>query len=261
MHKLLRALGCFSYLLLLAGAFGVIAYFTFNYFVRRGVTPAPELSGLSRADAEALLADQGLRFSLTEGEDRWDDRVPAGHVVLQKPRGGTLVKRGRSIEVVLSRGPQMIEVPAMVGTAGQAAQVTLAAAGLTLGRTLGIWSDAGPAGSVVAQVPLAGALVERSAPIDLFFSLGARATYVMPDLVNRDYEKVRQFFESRGFRLGRVSYESYAGLQAGKVLRQYPVAGHPLRTGDVISLDVSASDGPVSARAAPRAERPGAPTT
>lgn len=259
MHRLLRVLGCFTYAMVLAGAFGVIAYFTFNYFVRRGVTPAPELSGLPRAEAEALLADQGLRFSHPEGEDRWDDTVPVGHVLLQKPRAGTLVKRGRAIEVVLSRGPQRIEVPAMVGSAGQAAQVTLSAAGLTLGRTLGLWSDAGPPGSVIAQVPRPGILVERSTPIDLFFSLGARVTYVMPDLVDSNYENVRRFFEGRGFRLGRVSYENYAGLPPGKVLRQYPVAGHPLRSGDVISLDVSAVEGSQATRGAVRPQQPGVP--
>jgi len=242
--KLLRLLGCASYAAVLAFAFGAVAYGAFNVFVRRGVTPVPELFGLSEEEAQALLADQGLDMSGSERDDRYDDEVPAGHVVLQKPRAGTLVKRESTVGVVLSRGPQRIEVPSVSGVATQAAQVTLAAADLTVGRTLGVWSSAAPPGSVVAQRPSAGSLVERSAPIDLFVVRESLETYVMPDLVRGDYERVRLFFESRGFRIGRVSYETYAGLPPGTVLRQFPQAGHPLRRGDVISLDVTNPETP-----------------
>ena len=79
--------------------------------------------------------------------------------------------------------------------------------------------------------------------MDLFVSLGSTAeTYVMPDLIRRRLEEVRRYFEGRGFRIGRVSFEEYAGVPAGTVLRQFPLAGHPLRRGDVISLGVVAPD-------------------
>ena len=53
------------------------------------------------AQAEAMLADQGLRLAWSEEGDRYDDRVPAGHILMQRPRAGTLVKRGRAVTVVL----------------------------------------------------------------------------------------------------------------------------------------------------------------
>ncbi len=233
--------------------FGLVAYVAFSQFVRSGVTPAPELFGLPEGEAAALLTDQGLRCIWSDEDDRYHERVPAGHVMMQRPRAGTLVKRGSAVTVILSRGPQLIQVPAVVGTALQAAQVTLTAAGLTLGRTVYLYSAAGPSGLVIAQQPAVGSRVERAAPVDIFLSLESSGeTFLMPDLINHRYDEVRAFFERRGFRLGRVSYEPYP-TAPGTVLGQFPQAGYPLRRGDVISLRVVAPETGAPETATPRA--------
>ncbi len=238
-RKLAQAAGCLGYLGLLAVVFALVSYFAFSQFVRRGVTSTPELFGLSEEDAEGLLADQGLRLAWSEDGERFDEQVPAGHVLIQRPRAGTLVKRGVAVTVIMSRGPQRIEVPTVVGSALQAAQVTLVAAGLNVGRAINVFSEQGAPGTVVAQEPAGGSRTERDAAIDLFLAMENRSeTYLMPDLVNLNYDDVRRYFERRGFRLGRVSYETYDGVAPGTVLRQYPLAGHPLHRGDVIALGV-----------------------
>ena len=234
-----------SYLGFLGVIFALVSYVAFSQFVRRGVTPTPELFGLSEEDADALLADQGLTLAWSDEGERFDEQVPAGHVLIQNPRAGTLVKRGGEVTVILSRGPQRIEVPAVIGSALQAAQVNLTAAGLAVGRTINIYSADGAPGIVVAQQPTGGARVEPDAAIDLFVTIGSRnETYVMPDLFNRDLEEVRRYFRARGFRIGRVSYETYDGVAPGTVLRQYPLAGHPLHRGDVIALGVVTPEEP-----------------
>ena len=241
-RKVLRGLGCLAYLGVLGVLFALTSYLAFNQFVRRGVTPTPDLLGLDREGAVSLLTDQGLRLEWGEKDDRYDEEMPAGHVLVQRPGAGTLVKRGSAIEVILSRGPQRIEVPAVKGSALQAAQVTLRAAGLTLGQSFGVYSRDVESGAVVDQFPSPGERLERSGSVSLLVSLERTGeTYVMPDLVDQPFERVRGFFESRGFRLGRVSYETYAGLAPGTVLRQFPQAGHPLRRGDVIALGVVAA--------------------
>lgn len=238
---LLRAMRRLAYLGMLGVLFAFVAYLAFSLFVRRGVTSAPELFGLGEEEARALLADQGLRAELSDERARYDERVPLGHVLMQRPHAGTLIKRGSTITLTLSRGQQLIEVPSVLGAAPQAARVTLVAAGLALGRTLGVFTGEGKSGVVLAQRPAQGVLVERDAPVDLFVAHERSGeTYIMPDLVNLSYERTRRYFEAHGFRVGRVSYESYAGVVPGTILRQFPLAGHPLRPGDVISLDVVA---------------------
>ena len=241
-RRILLGLKALAYVTLLGLLFAFVSYTAFSQFVRRGVTPTPDLTQLDRSEARAMLADQGLLLTWAEDEARFHDDIPADHVMGQRPRAGTLVKRGSTVTAVASRGPQRVLVPSVAGDALKAAQVTLAAAGLAVGRTVSVFSDQQRDGLVVGQEPAAGSSVAPGAAVDLFLSLaGTGRTYLMPDVVTRDYEAVRAFFVRSGFRLGRVSYVRYEGLEPGTVLRQFPVAGHPLREGDVISLAVAAA--------------------
>lgn len=242
-RKCLRGLGCLAYLGVLAVIFGLVAYVSFSQFVRRGVTALPELEALAETEARALLADSGLTLKVDQREERFDEKVPEGHVLLQRPGAGTLVRRGSQVEVILSRGPQQIEVPSVLGVAPQAAQVMLAAAGLSLGRTLNIYSPLGPRGTVVSQQPPVGSMLKLGGTVELFISVAnPKEVFVMPDLIDRDYETVRRFFERHGFRLGRVGYETYPGRAPGTVVQQYPLSGHPLHRGEVVSLGVVAPE-------------------
>lgn len=240
--SLLRRVAWILYAGFVVAVFAAASYLAFNLFVRSGVTPVPEVEGLLLATAEARLRERALTMDREAGE-RYDDDVPAGHVLRQVPAPGSLVKRGGRVEVAVSLGPQVVPVPDLGGAALPAAQVTLAAAGLLVGRTLGIYSPNGQPGTVVDQSPKPGARAGAAGRVDLFLSSGDPSTvFVMPDLVYRDYEQVRRFFERRGFRLGSVKFESYEGIGAGVVLRQFPLAGHPVSRREVISLVVASGD-------------------
>lgn len=244
--KLLRVLGRLAYAGALLVCCGVFAYLSFTLFVRSGATPTPSVVGMTEAEAEALLADRGLRLEAAE-DGRFDPEIPAGAVVRQAPAPHTLVKRGSAVEVILSLGPERLSVPDLSDKAVPAAQVTLGAAGLLLGRTLRVQSERKP-GTVVAQHPRPDETVPPSTPVDLFVASGGTGgTFVMPDLVYRDYETIRPFFESRGFRFGSVKYEIYEGAAEGMILRQFPLAGHPVSRSDSISVVVAA---PPEARSA-----------
>lgn len=239
--RIARAFGWLAYSGLLVVVFAVVASICFSLFVRSGVTKVPDLSGLDERAVAARLADSGLELRLADGA-HYDERVPAGETLSQKPKAGSLVKRGSAVEVTISLGQQLVIVPDLSGQALSAAQVTLQAAGLGLGRAANVFADRGAPGTVVDQVPRAGESVARSTRVDLFLSLqDLSELFVMPDLVYRDYEQVRRFFEARGFRLGSVKFEPYESVPAGVVLRQFPLPGHPLARRDVISL-VVASD-------------------
>lgn len=239
--RLLRGLALAVYSALLLGIFGASAYVSFSLFVRSGSTQAPDVVGLPEGEAVSVLADQGFRLTRADNPEAYDEAVPAGHILRQSPRAGSLVKRGSEVKVVVSSGQEMVEVPELAGSVLQAAQVALAAAGLRIGRTASVYAAAASPGTVVDQVPQPGSRVGRASAVDLFLCLESFGeTYLMPDLVYRRYEEVRRFFESRGLRFGSVKFEPYEGVAAGTVLRQFPLAGHPLRRRDTISLVVAA---------------------
>ena len=221
-------------------AFGLTAYLSFSLFVRSGVTTVPDLTGLTEEEAAGQLGDQGLEYVRLEQADDFESEIEAGRVRLQDPSPRALVKRGSPVAVGLSLGPQVVEVPDLRNRSLQAAQVTLAARGLALGRTLGVLSQGAEAGLVVDQNPPARGRVSPGAPVDLLVSQANRGeTYLMPDLVYRDYEVVERFFRQRGFRLGSVKFEVYEGVRDGTILRQFPLAGHPLKRNEAVALVVA----------------------
>lgn len=266
LRKALRVAGFLAYLLVVVLVFGLAAYTSFNLFVRSGATRTPELVARSVEEARQLLRDQGLELQVEE-DGRYHDQIQADHVIRQNPAEGALVKRGSTVAVVRSLGPQRISVPDLQGQGLQSSQVLLAASGLGLGRTVEVFDPQTEPGLVVAQSPIAGKKVAPGATVDLLFAReGSAEAYVMPDLVYRQYDSVRSYFERRGFRLGSVKYESYEGIRPGVILRQYPLAGHPLGRQDTISLVVAAErelplgDGALgAATAAAPATVPGGP--
>jgi eukaryotic-like serine/threonine-protein kinase len=242
-RRLLRLLGHLAWAGVLAAGFVLSSYLSFNGFVRRGEVILPDVVGLSLDEAEARLATTGVEVRWLKERDRFDAEVPAGKVVLQIPKGGTPAKRRAAVDVALSRGRELIEVPDLAEQPLQSVVVHLRAAGLVLGRSFGIYSPGGPEGTVVLQTPAPGTLVDPSTPVDLFLRLAdVGDSFVMPDLIYHDYDGVRAFFESRGFRFGSVKYEQYEGVAPGVVLRQYPLPGHRLRRRDVIALVVAGGE-------------------
>lgn len=238
--RALRALGYLAYAALALALFVVAGYLAFNIFVRSGTTRAPDVVGLPQQEAADRLVDAGLALEVSAETGRYDPEVAAGNVIEQQPKDGSLIKRGSAIEVTLSLGPQQIAVPELAGQSLQSAQIRLAMAGLTLGRTLSVYSPGQPPGSVVGQTPAAGDQLAPGETVDALLALAdSGPAYVMPDLVYRDYERVGSFFERRGFRLGSVKFEPYEGAAEGTILRQFPLAGHKLSPRDAISLVVA----------------------
>ena len=239
--RILRGLGTLAWVGLLLGVFVLSANFSFSRFVRRGEVTLPHLTGLSLEEGSARLAEVGVGLIRREERDRFDSEVPPGRVVDQIPKGGTPAKRGSLVEVALSRGRELVEVPDLLGQPMQTVLVHLKASSLTMGRVLRVFATRGEEGKVVRQHPLPGAKVDPMTPVVLFVRVAdSDESLVMPDLISRNYEVVRHFFELRDFRVGSIKYEAYEGAAPGTVLRQYPLPGHRLGHRNVISLVVSA---------------------
>ena len=58
--------------------------------------------------AEQTMEDKGL--VVERGDAEYSDDVPEGRIISQTPTSGTLV-RGETVEIVVSRGPELVEVP------------------------------------------------------------------------------------------------------------------------------------------------------
>ena len=77
-------------------------------------------------DVRAALEKRGLVADVTSEE--FDDKVPEGGVISQVPKGGTLF-RGDAVSFVVSRGPELVEVPQVRASPVQSAIDELEALG------------------------------------------------------------------------------------------------------------------------------------
>ena len=226
----------------LVAVFVVVGWLSFERSVVGRSILIPNVIGKDLDQAVKVARDAGLDLRAESGRDRFDEKIPAHAVLLQRPAVGSFVKPGQTIRVVLSLGPRSIRVPDLAGLSPRAAALSLSRAALALG-TVSFERADGPAGitsqSPMPDVPAAeglrvGALVNRGAPDRLF---------VMPDLVGHDAQHEKERLASLGFKVGAIHYEEYEGLAPDTILRQYPPAGYPCSPQDPVTFTAARAGG------------------
>jgi serine/threonine-protein kinase len=204
--------------------------------IRSREVPVPELAGKTVNDASAALTEAGLTLKVEEGR-KVDPKVPAGQIVAQEPSAGSRTRRQRSVRVWISAGPRSTDVPGLVGESERTAQIRLTQQGFNSVVPAEIRSADYSAGTVVAQNPPAKSKAES---VSLLVNRGERgATYVMPDLIGVNGDRVADLLRVRGFRVAVVGDHPYPGVPGGVVLRQSPQAGFQIAPGEPISIEVS----------------------
>jgi serine/threonine-protein kinase len=127
----------------------------------------PTLTGTTFAEAQAAV--EPLALAVTEIEQVFSDTVPAGVIVTQVPAAGDEVDRGTTIQVTVSKGPDVVTLPDLAGTTYDEAATLLAEAGfvpvLSLGSTDGTFVSA----SVGGEPTAAGDVHPRGTQVDLVF--------------------------------------------------------------------------------------------
>ncbi len=129
----------------------------------------PALMGYSLDEARRRAEAAGLRLTVTEW--RYDEQVPALHVITQATPAGRPALPGDAVAVTVSRGSAQVTVPDVVGHSYDEAQVTLAQRGLTPDVTW-VWHDRVPVRQVLSQTPAAGVSLLRGDRVRLTVSHG-----------------------------------------------------------------------------------------
>lgn len=205
--------------------------------------PAPSVTGLSQAAAEAAISSAGLTTgSITTA---YSDTVPAGNVISQNPVAGTELSAGASIDLVVSEGPAPIPVPAVTGLSQSAAQSAISSAGLSVGSIATQYSPTVAAGNVISQIPGAGAEVAPGSAVDLIVSTGPQPVPA-PNVVGLTQATAESAITGAGFTVGTLTSAYSETVPSGNVISQNPTAGTSLLPGASISLVISDGPAPVT---------------
>jgi serine/threonine-protein kinase len=122
----------------------------------------PDVTGRPVEEATAILGAAHLR---ARPERVFDDNVPKGLAVGTEPGRGSDITWGSTVVLRISKGPDLVEVPEVVGLSRREATERLREAGLKARFLL-------PVGSrVVEQSPAAGEMAKRGSHVNLWPNL------------------------------------------------------------------------------------------
>ncbi|WBB79991.1 Stk1 family PASTA domain-containing Ser/Thr kinase [Micromonospora sp. WMMD882] len=204
-------------------------------------TVAPELAGLTRAQAEARASQAGL--ALTYADPRYDQKVPRDSVVAQEPRSADRIVKGGTVTLTLSLGPERFPVPDVVGKEFELAEADLRDAGLEVAKGKARYDDNLPTGVVLDTDPKPGAEVKPGTKISVILSRG-RAPITVPNLVGRNVNEARGSLQE----LGLTPVETYRDSDKPKdeVIGQSPADGSGVEKGAEVKLEISKGPAPVT---------------
>jgi len=207
-------------------------------FVRHGnETEVPDLVGRSLPDAGSRLAQAGL--AVRDTLERPSATVRPSYVLDQEPRGGSKVKPGRSVLLVVSRGVGERAVPDVTGQTKHYASLTLSQEGYEVGDVVRIPSSSVHRNVVMASDPGAGEVLAAGSRVSLLVSNGPeRSVWVMPDLSGQDPDLVADKLRFAGFQVVKEGGEQPFRYAPERIRGTYPPPGQTLAEGDTIWIYV-----------------------
>ncbi|MCA5893869.1 Stk1 family PASTA domain-containing Ser/Thr kinase [Isoptericola sp. NEAU-Y5] len=194
------------------------------------------VAGVPLDDAVTTLEAAGLR---TTSSKAYDDHVPAGSVVTTDPAPGEPVRTDGTVDVVVSRGVEMVAVPRdLVGAEGGDARAALQEAGLTVGPAEKAYDDEAKPGTVVEVSVPEGSVQRHDTEVVLTVSDGPAPVQV-PQVVGKKESEAVDDLEALGLEVTTADPEYSEDVPEGHVMKQEPEHGTTAHRTDTLTLTVS----------------------
>ena len=126
----------------------------------REMIAVPDLVG--QPLLQSRLVVEGARLQIGQVNERFDDTVKPGLIISQDPPAGTRIPRGSALTLLVSRGPELVEMPVLVGRPLEEARRRLEELGLIVRQVRSAVSPDLEPGTVVDQSPDPGRKVRPS---------------------------------------------------------------------------------------------------
>lgn len=193
----------------------------------------PYLIGMTEADARAALTQAGL--IPVAGESFHSDAAP-GLVIDQSFAADSAVEQGQQVIYTLSLGPDLVEVPDLVGVQLGVAEQRAAQRGLTV-TIIEEPSQTVSENFVIRQEPRSGLRLEPGDSMTLVVSIGDKVQ--VPELTGRSEQEARLILsQTDGLswqytdEQGRDRLPNFDSYRPGEVVSMSNPQGNPIRGGD-----------------------------
>ncbi|MCJ1715324.1 Stk1 family PASTA domain-containing Ser/Thr kinase [Curtobacterium sp. VKM Ac-2922] len=208
----------------------------------------PEVAGKSVSQARQMLEAEGLRAA-DRTRARFDAVVAKGEVSATAPAARHEVRKGTSVQILVSNGPKMITLPAIVGQSATTAQAALDD-DFDLQDPQYQFSADVPKDTVIAATgrDTDGTTVDLTTvqeygergPITLTVSLGA-----VPDVTGKSVDDARAALQDVDLTVGTQTDQFDEDVPSGQVISAKAEAD-PVVKGTAIDLVVSKGPAPIT---------------
>ena len=192
--------------------------------------PIPYVLDIETERAIYVVEESG--FILGQLLEVNDNSIPRGFVISQNPVAGTKMSPGSSVDLVVSKGPSLVEISDLSRKSPEDAIQILETLGFKY-EIVEEYSEDIEIGLVSGTLPEAGEIVTPDQLIQVVVSLGIRIE--MPEVDGLSYEDAINILEE----LNLVA--SVVGDTSGKVRKQIPRKGEFVEPGQVCLLYTSPS--------------------
>ena len=195
------------------------------------LVPVPSVEGLVLAEARDRIREARLEARV---HLQFHDSIPDGRVISQSPPPEAPLEVGQQVELVVSRGPEPVAVPRVIGLSEDEAAATLEGEGLQV-RITEDFSATVPESNVVTQSPSPPATVAPESTVTIVVSLGPRE-FPMPDVRGQNRAQAEARLEGLGLDVRVVEVPN---SDARQVVSQRPDPGVTVRQGQTVTVYVA----------------------
>jgi len=201
-------------------------------------TVVPQVAGSTTLVAQRALDRAHLDIAVVKA---FDETIKAGVVLVGDPPAGREVRRGSTVTLTVSQGPERYDVPRLVGRSRAEAEQRLTDARLRVGKVSEAFSETVAQGQVISTSPAAGTSVKRATSVALVTSKG-RQPIELQDWTGRPADQAVKALTDAKLKVDATKQDWSDTVPKGSVISQAPATG-TLFQGDQVSLVVS--KGPV----------------
>ncbi len=167
----------------------------------------PQVVGMTQDRAKLELSNSQLVMKIagTENSDG-----PGGVVLRVTPEAGAELRKGDTVNVVLSALKESVKVPQFTGKTLEEIQQLITEAGLTVGNVTEAFSPTVLAGKVLSLNPVAGSERSKGTPVDITVSKGIDPSTAvkkakMPDITGLDLDEAKNLLAEYKLKTGNVT--------------------------------------------------------
>jgi serine/threonine-protein kinase len=213
---------------------GVAVAWSLGLFEDETLT-VPTVIGMSSDEASETIVGAGLVVG--EVTTEFSDTISEDKVMDQDPDGGSSAEPSATVDLVVSGGQELVEVPMLVGLPESEALAAIRNAELVLETIQREHSAEIDEGLVMRQTPETSATVAPGTPVTIVVSAGTELVKV-PDVANKSRTEAQGILQDAGLAVTFV--EEFSDTVAKDVvISQSPSAGVSIEVGSAVTVTVS----------------------